>query len=207
MEMNFDNALGSDFNKDHPEAFARLYRFYYAALCAFAQKYLGDADDARDLVSALFERLLTNKVELNAERNIKSYLYTAVRNDSLNYLKKKSRDDQKADDLHRLLLDDQHFYGEVLESEVVEEIYTEIEGLPPKCREIFKLLYIEEMSYAAVAEHLQLTEQTVRNQKALAIKKLKRRLFPDELFVAAVTVFSVATLLGVVFWLAFFCLG
>ncbi len=58
---------------------------------------------------------------------------------------------------------------EVLRAEVLHEIYAEIEHLPGRCGQIFKLLFIEGLPTDQIAERFGINVQTVRTQKARAI--------------------------------------
>lgn len=63
--------------------------------------------------------------------------------------------------------------GEMIRVEVLSEILREIERLPKKCREIFKLIFIEGLSTEEIARQMGIAPQTVRTQKARAIQLLK----------------------------------
>ncbi len=65
---------------------------------------------------------------------------------------------------------------EVLRAELLYEIYQEMENLPEKCGQIFKMLFIEDKSTEEVAQHFGINVQTVRSQKARAIQLLKAAL-------------------------------
>lgn len=192
--MNLDKALVSDFSNDSG-AFASVFQSYYSALCQFAGKYLHDCDEAKDLVSDLFTKLLSERKELNPELNIKSFLYTSVHNACINYLQKKNRQLEGNKELQYLQKDEGNYFREVLDSEVVQQIYEEIEALPEQCRAVFKLLYIDGLSYEEAAKKMGITERTARNQKSLAVKKLKRKIFPNELFAVTAVALSVAAIL------------
>lgn len=68
--------------------FNQLYCSYYAALCYFSLKIVGDKNTAEDVVEDVFVSLLNSKREFSETDNLKAWLYTATRNMSLNYLRK-----------------------------------------------------------------------------------------------------------------------
>jgi len=70
--MNFDN----------------LFRYHYRPLCLYAIHYIHDVDVAEDIVQECFS-VLWEKMEQEGGEivNIRSYLYTMVRNRSLDWLK------------------------------------------------------------------------------------------------------------------------
>jgi RNA polymerase sigma-70 factor, ECF subfamily len=77
MDTHLDNELASGFTKDSPEAFAALYRLYYAPLCHFAEKFVINRDDAKDIVSDVFYHLWHKAPKVN--KSVKAFLYAAVR--------------------------------------------------------------------------------------------------------------------------------
>ncbi|MOA47973.1 RNA polymerase sigma factor [compost metagenome] len=54
-------------------------------------------------------------------------------------------------------------------------LYKEIELLPEKCREVFKLSRLEKMKYREIALKLHISEKTVENHMGHALKVLRFR--------------------------------
>jgi len=65
---------------------------------------------------------------------------------------------------------------EILRAEVVQEIYREIEELPGKCGQIFKMIFLENLPTDQIAERMGINVQTVRTQKARAISLIRTAL-------------------------------
>jgi RNA polymerase sigma factor (sigma-70 family) len=65
---------------------------------------------------------------------------------------------------------------EVLRAEVLQEIYAEVENLPGRCGQIFKLLFIHGKSTEEIGGLLGINPQTVRTQKARAISLIRTAL-------------------------------
>jgi RNA polymerase sigma-70 factor (ECF subfamily) len=55
---------------------------------------------------------------------------------------------------------------------MLRQINAAIASLPPKCRVIFRLVKENNLKYREVAELLEISEKTVENQMAIALKKL-----------------------------------
>ena len=75
-------------------------------------------------------------------------------------------------------------------AELLAEIRKAIDTLPQKMREIFILAYFKKMTNEEIALHLQLSNQTVRNQKATALATLRKALrhkFPLPVIALALT--------------------
>lgn len=71
--------------------FDELFKLYYRALCIYATHYLHNIDIAEDIVQECFSTLWEESVQKHKEIiNIRAYLYTMVRNSSLDHLRKES---------------------------------------------------------------------------------------------------------------------
>ncbi|HRQ50053.1 MAG TPA: sigma-70 family RNA polymerase sigma factor, partial [Agriterribacter sp.] len=81
--------------------------------------------------------------------------------------------------------------SEIIYSELLVEIRKSIDALPAKMREIFILSHYKKMSNEAIAAHLKLSHQTVRNQKSKALALLRKWLKHRNLFLFFV--FSMCT--------------
>lgn len=203
--MSLDNSLVSNFSKDHPDAFATVFNTYYPSLCSFAYRFLENVEDARDVVSEVFEKLWVKQTDLEAPGNIKSYLYVSVRNACINSLKRSHQQLERNKQLLQIISSDENYKAALLLHETTQQIYEEISLLPGQCKKIFELLYIEGLSSSEAARVLDLAEQTIRNQKTIGLNILKRKIFPDSVFTIAVIVSAAAIIIAV--GMSFFLLG
>ena len=67
----------------------------------------------------------------------------------------------------------------IIDKEDIQHIYNQIEELPEKCRQIFKMAYFEEKRNAEIAEILNISIRTVEHQLYLGLKTLRSRLTAD----------------------------
>ena len=63
--------------------------------------------------------------------------------------------------------------NDVIKAEVTAELYQRIEHLPSTCRRIIKMMLVNNLDTFQIAEKLGISCQTVRNQRAIAVRKLK----------------------------------
>ena len=152
-------------------SFDDLFRYNYRPLCLYALHYLQDVDLAEDIVqesyAALWEKLQEGAHVLNR----KSYLYMMVRNRCLDHLRKKGipTESLKPYDTYGIIDDD----DAQERSQTEARLWTAIDNLPEKCREVFILSKRDGLKYEEIAEELGLSVNTVRNQISKALKLIK----------------------------------
>jgi len=154
-------------------AFEALFRKFFPALMAFSLKYLPDEDDAREVVHNVFINLWDKKASLDTSQSLKSYLFTAVHNRSLNVL----RDRRKfSDEEMPEISSGENVHAQMESVELEEHINDVIAGLPEKCREIFELNRFDGLTYGEIAEKLGISVKTVENQMSKALRILREKL-------------------------------
>ncbi|MGV8096585.1 MAG: RNA polymerase sigma-70 factor [Mangrovibacterium sp.] len=157
------------------DTFERLYDEYYSPLCLFANKYLSDLDLARSLVQELFVDLWLKREKLTVHGDsVKFYLYKAVRNKSVDYLRELKKSVRLSDISESRL--NSPFEDKLEEAELNARLNQSISELPEKCREIFLLCRFEGLKYSQIAEKLNISVKTVEMQMGIALKKIKDKL-------------------------------
>jgi RNA polymerase sigma-19 factor, ECF subfamily len=161
------------FNPRKEDTVENLFRHHFEPLCRLAMKYIGDFDNAKDIVHEVFIAFWQKFDTLPGDTNYKSYLFTAVKNKSFNYLR-----DQKK---HLKIVEAETFAApEPEESVEKEELEREIEFalnlLPDRCREVFELSRFEGMKYGQIAEQLNISVKTVEGQMSKALRLLRNHL-------------------------------
>ena len=148
-----------------------LFHYNYRPLCLYALHYLGNADSAEDVVQESFAALWEKLQEGVAISNRKAYLYMMVRNRCLDQLRRKGipTESLKPYDTYGIIEDDDAQERAVIEA----RLWTAIDSLPEKCREIFLLSKRDGLKYEEIAQELGISENTVRNQISKALKSLK----------------------------------
>jgi len=162
------------FRKGEEKALAYFFDQHYKSLQYFAARLLQDDVLAEDVVAECFVKLWKGSREEETPERIKAFLYISCRNaclDTLRQLKVKN----KAQEIYynELEKSEESILSKIIESEVMEMLTAEIEQLPEKCREVFKLIYYQHKKTDEIAEELGISPKTVRNHKAKAIELLK----------------------------------
>ena len=160
-------------------AFHGIFNEYYSDLCKFAASYVKDRDAAEDIVQDFFVRFWIGRNEISIKSSLKSYLFTSIRNRSLNYLRDNNKTiklDENIDYLNNILPGNSS--EDIENSEMNLILHDAINKLPAKCKEIFYLCKIKQLSYKEIAEKLEISPKTVENQMGIAFKKLHEILKP-----------------------------
>ncbi len=158
-------------------AFEALFRSFFPGLVLFAQKYVPDQDTAKEMVHNVFLNLWEKREKLDTSTSLKSYLFTAVRNRCLNFIrdqKKFNRDDTLFERMDSDQFTDASDHLE--EQELEQRIFDALQALPEKCREVFMLNRFEELKYAEIAGKLNISVKTVETQMSKALKILREKL-------------------------------
>lgn len=156
-------------------AFEKLFEDHYLGLCLYAKKIVADVDQARDIVQDVFVTLYDTRHTITIKSSVKSYLYKAVRNASLNHLKQSDTRNAHHEYL-RYRLPEEDDQDQMIRIELEEKILEAIQGLPAKCRRIFEMNRFEGKKNKEIAEILGLSIRTVETQVSNALKILREHL-------------------------------
>ena len=156
----------------------------FTPLCLFAYSYVGDRQLSKDIVQDVFMVIWKKKIFLKPQVVLKSYLYTSVKNKSLDYLKSKyhKTNCKLANGNLEALGTNDFFLREMVISEVSEIVRNAVKTLPPKCKKIIELS-LGELSNKDIAEELSISLNAVKTQKRLAYKKLRPLLKEHFIFI------------------------
>ncbi|NLU93040.1 RNA polymerase sigma-70 factor [Chitinophaga sp. Ak27] len=157
-------------------AFQFLFNQHYKALCYFANSIVANDQEAEDLVQESFSKLWNKRTDFKTAANIKAFLFIATKNACLNFLKSRERLTIKEKEFSYLQTVDTGFDPLLTETEVIQQLYNEIEALPTQCRKIFKMSYLEGRKNEDIAVALRISYNTVRAQKLRALKLIRSNL-------------------------------
>lgn len=147
------------------------FRLYYRPLCLYALHYLQRTDDAEDVVQDCMTDFIERSQAGNTVADSRSYLFTMVRNRCLDSLRKESHIDrnQSSEELEERFADDSYEEDSFIEA----RMWTAIDSLPERCREVFLMSKRDGLKYEEIAEELGISVNTVKNQVSKALKALK----------------------------------
>lgn len=158
-----------------------VFRKFRPGLVAFANTLVNNPDDAEEIVHDVFLSYWNGGQfrEIKDDNSLKSYLFTSVRNQSLNHIRKSKVDYNDLPDNDIYMDTDPGIVETIAAKEIQEKLAFLIEKLPGKCRQIFIMSRNYELSHKEIADLLDITPKTVENQISIALKFL-RNYFPRD---------------------------
>lgn len=169
--------LFTSFQRGEETGYAYFFHAYYRSVFYFANSLLKDDNLAEDTVADCFLKLYQKRETIQSESTVKSFLYTAVRNacmDSLRKQKVRSRNQQDIAYLQDTI--EASAAEHLIRTETLSLILSAIEELPPASRTVFKLHYLEGLSYDEIADQLGRSKETIRKQKQYGLQVLRGKL-------------------------------
>ena len=164
--------------KDNSQvAYTKIYDRYQGLLYIYACKITKDENEAEDIVQEVFFYLWDKRNTINFDSSLSSYLYTAVRYKFFNLLDhKKIRANYIESFQDFMSMGSVQADYRLRERDLAQLIEKEIALLPPKMREIFELSRKQQLSHKEIAQKLNISEKTVKNQVNGALKQLRGKL-------------------------------
>ena len=158
------------------QAFERLFKMYYKRLCQFAFLIIRSKELSEEAVSDIFLHIWMKREQLIPERNIRSFLYTSVRNQAINYLQRETSIHTQDDiDVYELEMESPDVsVDEVIDREQFRKrLQQAFDRLPERCKMISRMYFNDNLQYKEIAHILQLSRKTVEAQIAIATQKVK----------------------------------
>jgi RNA polymerase sigma-70 factor (ECF subfamily) len=153
-----------------------VFHSYYPRLCYFAYKLVNSKSVAEDLVQDVFLNILGKQYDFKKEQALKAFLYQAVKNASLNALKKKNVKDRYADSIMPISSEEPQVLENLIKSEVYGNLHAALQSLPKGCRKVVRLSYFDGLKNDEISQMLNVSVNTVKTQKKRALQLLRLRL-------------------------------
>ena len=190
MELEND-AIGIVLAQKDETAFEQLFKKHFKRLHAYAFTILRDEIEAEEAVQQVFFKLWERNVRkdspgenLSLTGSVSAYLYRAVHNESLNYIKhQKVRSNHQLHVAYRMKNEVDHPAKKIMAGELEKKIHTALNELPEQCRTIFQMSRFDELKYREIADKLGISVKTVENQMGKALKLLRQKLVDFLVFI------------------------
>lgn len=165
-------------------AFNELYEQHFFSLCAYAELFLSPGE-AEDVVQDVFLNVWLRREGLDKSLSIRGYLLRSVYNASLNVIKRNNHLYAYNSTSRKEIEEMGYLHYDPDANEVIRRLYNQdlrdeidkaIDSLPPKCRNVFLLSYIQNIPSKEISRQLNISVSTVENHIYSALKQLRKKL-------------------------------
>ena len=169
--MATDTPLVLKARRGDRRAFGELVRRHHARLIASARALVGDADAAEDLSQDSFVEAFSSLGKLEKPKNFRAWLFGIMRHKALNHLRTAGRE------VTTEAVPEPSNPGP--ENPPETDLRDRLVDLPERHREVLAAKYLQDLSYAEIAEQLGITVNTVRVRCFRAKQALRELLLAE----------------------------
>ncbi len=176
MTKSDDNALFEQVRSGDLSAYEQIFRTHYAPMARYATSIVRNYTIGEEIAQEVLMYIWEKRDRITLTGSLKAYLFSSIKNKCINYIKLELPKLQSTTDLNQIstltsaeLTSDDTAY-------MKKKIQFAINQLPEKCKNIFVLSRYGGLTYAEIADDLEISVKTVENQVSIALKKLKETL-------------------------------
>jgi len=169
-----NNKSNQSINLADKASFEEIYRQYWSKLYIYAFNVLKEKEICEDIVQEVFVNLWRKRDDVQIS-DLNSYLYQSVKYQIFNHFRKSRYKKQLLSKLN--LINAQYKIDELYEKkELQADIKDAVSKLPEKRRIIFNMSRYDELPDKEIAENLNVSVQTVKNQISASLKFIRKSL-------------------------------
>lgn len=155
-----------------------FYSAMYPRLLLYASRILGERLSymAEDCVQTAVMNTYLRRNDIDDAQKWRAWLLTAIRNNALMQLR---GDEYRRQYENSTMLSENETEDvnlAIIEQEVYSRLFSAVDALPEKYKEIFRMNFEEGMKLSEIAETLNVAEITVKKRKAKLIELLRKKL-------------------------------
>jgi len=180
-EVHQEKQILMELSQGSPSAFEFIYNKFYVRMYIEANRYIRSEEDAKDIRSKCFIKLweLRNKLQFDSMGALFSWLRVTVSNSCVDFLRSQSIKRGKEPEV--IVNYWQEHNSEVFEASekeavILERLLKQIDRLPPKFKQVFKMRWLNDLKFREIAEQLGADVSTIKKRYARAITLIKRTL-------------------------------
>lgn len=165
-------------------AFEIIFKSFFEPIVNFADEYIREFEVSRNIAQTVFMKLWENRISINPDLNLKSYLFTSTRNLCISHLRHlKTQDnyfEKKKKSYEDFLLNQEalsYLDFNTIDLDSIESIINStIDSLPTRCKEVFLLSRFDGLKNHEIAIQLDISVKSVEANITRALKILKENL-------------------------------
>jgi len=155
--------------------FSYLYSEYKNMIFSMIKKNSGNENDAHDIFQegliALWVNISTDKYQLSEKVKLSSYLYTLCRNIWISKIRKLKPTQELQPSVENALSEEIDIDTDKYDK--INALMQNLKKLGDNCQKLLKLFYYEKTALKLIAEKLNITEKTAKNNKYRCMQNLR----------------------------------
>lgn len=178
MGSKYKNSTVADLAKflrnEEEGAFEEIHNRFFPLLYRHAMGMLHDHELSKDVLQDVFTQLWIKRNAIEIKTSLNAYLYVITRNVVLRKIERTKHYERYLNSLEREIdrigntTDEQY-----IENELCEKIEAEIDKLPEKMKEVFRLSISGDYTNKELSKLLSISEHTVKSHIKKANKKVR----------------------------------
>ena len=174
MEKESGMSLFKSVVRGDETAFRLLFETYSRRLFHVAYYYLNSRELAEEAVLDVFTVIWQKRETLSHVKEPERYLYISVKNQALHYVRRGYVQEKDSFSLYEMELipDSDTPEKSLMDEEYQVLVQQAIDSLPPKCREVFRLVLSDKLKNREIADVLGISEKTVNIHIAKAYERI-----------------------------------
>ena len=199
MQHSDNEQVIAGLKRGDAKIFTAFYDEQYPILLTYAVRLIKSQSEAEQIIQETFVKYWRTKGNFESLNSIKGFLFTCTRNACLNFIKTEQRYSGYEKDYYAFIMSqgEEYLINEQIRTDVTMLLYSEIDTLlPPKTREVFKLIYMKGLKPQEVAELLKISVTTVRNQRNRAVKLLKNKVIDKKITLPCCCILLLSSLIA-----------
>jgi RNA polymerase sigma-70 factor (ECF subfamily) len=157
------------------DAFGEIYKLYRRKVYSFAYRFVRCAEDANELTQDVFVRLWENRMKINPEKKFEAYLFSMVRSNFLDALKKQARMSvYRTENTEEPAFNSTESYMDFTECRQIA--MNAIETLSPQVKVAYLLSREDGCSHEDISRQMGLSKNTVNNHIKKSLTHIRTRI-------------------------------
>jgi RNA polymerase sigma-19 factor, ECF subfamily len=172
--------IKNTFSKDPGLGCELLFKRYYSVLCSHSVRYVYSKSIAEDIVAEVFTSFWEKRSFENIQSSYRAYLFSMVRNRSLNYLKKEFGKGPMVLTDAEIAFAANEDPAQILQADELNKLIEKtIQSLPAKCQLVFLMSRLEGKKNPVISGELNISVKAIEAHITKALDLLRRTLHQD----------------------------
>jgi len=191
MKTYTDEQLVTNYLKGDEESLGILIKRYLKPIYSFVYRYVGDEQEAEDIVQDVFLKVWRNLKKFDQKKKFKTWIFSIAKNASVDFLRKSRSasggkrtipfsdfENEKGENIFAETLADKNPLPDELfkRAGIAEIISAAINQLAPKYRMVLSARYHSQSTFREIAENLNEPLNTVKSRYRRALIMLRKLL-------------------------------